>query len=375
MTITTVGSGIGSSWAMVEEVSYGVVVASPAWKFFEPMDQIQPKKVKTTKQSSSLAAGRLVDVASRRVVTSQAATVSVPLEWCQANKFTSLLNQLSNTFATGAAGSQAATTGIYSAGARVTPSGSTYAYAHTFRNNIAGRSVAMQAGIPTTDAVLRQTDILGCKPTKFAWSVEKDTFLTVATDWDGRVLEDPLLTAAYQGYPNGATQTAYTQATPSYSVASPWHWAQSQIQIGSTAAAASTAGLIDGVTKFQLSVEHPMNTARQYMGNQGLKDEPIVNNVYKITGTVNSDYVNKTYWADAFYSDTPFSIIVTFTPAGTLSGTVNAIQFVLNNVYLDNESPTVGNKDIVNTAFPFVCDYDLSAEPLMVIIQTTDATV
>lgn len=375
MTITTVGSGIGATWGFVEEATgYGLVQASPPWKWFEPMDQIQIKKVKNTKQSSGLAAGRLVDVASRRVVTTQAATVSVPLEWCQANKFTSLLNLLSSTFTVGAAGSQAVNTGIYSAGARVTPSGSTYAYAHTFRNNVAGRACSMQEGIPTTDAVLRQYDVLGCKPTKFAWSVEKDTFLTVATDWDGRVVEDPLITASYQGYPNGAGQTPYTQATPSYAVASPYHWAQTQIQIGASATAASTAGVIDGVTKFQLSVEHPLNVARQYMGNAGLKDEPIVNAPFKITGTVNSDYVNKTYWADAFYSDTAFSIIVTLA-AGTLSGTVNAIQFVLNNVYLDNESPTVANKDIVNTAFPFTALYDLSNEPLTVIIQTTDATV
>jgi hypothetical protein len=375
MTITTVGSGIGSSLAMVEETSYATVVTSPTWKFFEPVDQIQPKKTKTTKQSSGLAAGRLVDVASRRVVTSQGATISLPLEWCQANHFTSLLNQISSTFATGAAGSQTAAGGIYAAGARVTPSGSTYAYAHTFRNNVAGRSVAMQAGIPTTDGVLRQVDLLGAKPTKFAWSIEKDSFLTVATDWDARVYEDPLLTASYQGYPNGAGQTPYSQATPSYSAAAPWHWAQSQIQLGASATAASSAGLVDGVTKFQLSVEHPLNTARQYMGNAGLKDEQIVNGVYKITGTVTSDYLNKTSWADAFYSDTPFSIVVTFTPAGTLSGTVNAVQFVLNNVYLDNESPGAANKDIVNTNFPFTCLYDLAAEPLTVIIQTTDATV
>lgn len=375
MAVNTIGSGIGASWAFVEETSYATVVPTPAWKFFEPMDQIQPKKVKDTKQSSSLASGRLVDLASRRVVTSQGATVSVPLEWCQANKFTSLLNQLSNTFATGAAGTQAAGAGIWAAGARVSTLAGAFAYAHTFRNNIAGRSVAMQAGVPTTDAVLRQYDILGAKPTKYAWSIEKDAFLTVATDWDGRVLQDPTLTASYQGYPNGTGQTPYTQATPSYSVASPWHWAQSQIQIGATTTAASSAALIDGVTKFQLSVEHPMNVNRQYMGNQGLKDEQIVNNVFKITGTVNSDFVNKTYWADAFYSDTPLSIIVTFTPAGVLSGTVNAIQFVLNNVFLDNESPTVANKDVVNTSFPFQALYDQSNEPLTIIIQTTDATV
>lgn len=375
MTISTIGSGIGGSVLMVEETAYSLVTATPTWKAFEPNDQVMPKKVKTTKQSSPLAAGRLVDMASRRVVTSQAGTISLPFDWCQANHFTSLLNQLSNTFTTGAAGVQAASAGIWAAGARVTTSGSIYAYTHTFRNNVAARSVSWQCGIPTTDAVLRQTDLLGCKPTKFAWSIEKDSFLTCATDWDARVYLDPLLTAAYPGYPNGATQTAYTQATPSYSAAVPWHWAEAQIQIGASAAAASTAATIDGVTKLASSVEHPLNVSRQYMGNQGLKDEPIVNAPYKITGTVNSDYLNKQYWADPFYSDTPFTVIQTFTPGGVLSGTVPAIQFVWNNMYLDGESPTIGNKDIVNTAFPFECDYDGTLEPLTIIIQTTDATV
>lgn len=375
MTISTVGSGIGASWAYVEETSYGVVVTSPTWKFFEPTGQIQPKKVKNTKQSSTLAAGRLVDLASRRVVTSQAATVSVPLEWCQANKYTSLLNQLSNSFAPGAAGAQSAGAGIWSAGARVSTVAGAFAYTHTFRNNVAGRSAAMQVGIPTTDAVLRQYDLLGCKPTKYAWSIEKDAFLTCQTDWDGRVLEDPLITSAYQGYPNGATQTPYTQATPSYSVASPWAWPQCQIQIGSSITAASNSTPVDGVTKFAWSVEHPLNTQRQYMGNAGLKDEPIVNATYKITGTLNSDFLNKTYFADAFYSDTPLFIIVTFTPAGTLNGTVNALQMVFANVFLDNESPTVANDDIVNTAFPFTVLYDQTNEPLSMIVQTSDATV
>jgi hypothetical protein len=374
MPITTIGSGIGASLIYVPEALYGVVVASPPWKALEPAGSVQIKKVKTTKQSSSLAAGRLVDMASRRVVTSQAATVSFPVEWCQANGFTTLLNQLSSTFAPATAGLQAAGAGIWSAGARVSTVAGAMAYTHTFRNNVAGRSVAFQEGIPTADATLRQFDVLGAKPTKFAWSVEKDAFLLCATDWDARVLEDPLITTAYQGYPNGATQTPYTQAVPSYAVAAPYHWAQTQIQTGATTVAASTAAAVDGVTKIALTVEHPMNVGRQYAGNAGLKDEPIVNAPYKITGTLNSDFVNKTYWADAFYSDTPISLVWTFA-AGALSGTVNAIQFVLNNVFLDNESPTIPGKDIVNTPFPFVALYDNVNEPLTVIIQTTDATV
>lgn len=375
MTITTVGSGIGGSALMVEETGYGLVTATPSWKAYEPTSQIQAKKVKTTKQSLSLAGGRLVAQASRRVVTSQAGTLAMPFEWCQANKFTTLLNQLSNTFAPGTAGTQAAGAGIWAAGARVSTLAGAYAYTHTFRKDVAGRSSSWQIGVPTTDGVLRQEDLLGCKPTKFDWSIEKDAFLTCATDWDARVWLDPLLTAAYPGYPNGSTQTPYTQATPSYTAAVPWHWAETQVQIGASTAAASTASAVQGVTKMALSVEHPMNVSRQYAGNQGLKAEPIVNAEYKISGTITSDYLDKTMFADPFYTDTGMSLIWTFTPTGVLSGTVNAIQFVMNNVFLDNESPQVANKDIVNTGFPFVCLYDNTNEPLTIIIQTTDATV
>lgn len=376
MTITTIGSGIGGTFLLTPEgaAAYGVVVGSPTWITYEPTGQIVAKKVKNTKQSSPLAAGRLVDMASRRVVTSRAATLSAPFDWCQANKFTTLLNQLSSTFAAGAAGTQGATAGIYSAGARLTTAAPVFGYTHTFRNNIAGRSAAIQVGVPTTDATLRQYDVLGAKPTKFAWSIEKDAFLTCATDWDARILEDPLITTQYEGYPNGATQTPYTQATPSYSVANPWHFAQAQVQIGATPAAASSATPVDGVTKFAFQVEHPLNTSRFYLGNAGLKDEQIVNAPYKITGTVTSDFVNKTYWADAFYSDTAQCVLLTFS-AGALAGNSPALQFVFQNLFLDNESPTVANDDIVNTSFPFTCLYDLANEPLTAIVQSTDATV
>lgn len=372
MTITTVGSGMGSTLALVEEASYGLVKATPAWTFYEPAS-ITPKKNKVTKQSSGLAAGRMVDVAARRVVVERSGTVAFPLDVCSSGGFTKLLNQISSSYAAGAAGTQAASAGIYSAGTRVTTSGSIYGYTHTFRNSIAGRSASIQMGVPTTDGILRQQDALGCKPTKFTFDLKAGDILTCATEWDARVLEDPVITTGYEGYPNGATQTPYAQAAPSYVVQNPLHFAQSQIQIGSTVAGASAASIVDGVTGISLSVENKMNTGRQYHGNAGLKDEPVRNDVAVLSGTVTSDYVNKSYWADAFYSDTPISLIWTVA-AGALSGTVAAIQFVLNGVYLNGDSPAAQNKDIVSGSFPFVCLYDLSVEPLTVIIQTTDAT-
>ncbi len=373
MTITTVGAGLGATAAMVAETNYGAVVTSPVWNFYES-NTVEPKKNKTPKQSSPLAGGRMVDMLSRRVISMQSGGIELPFEWCQANHFITLLNQLSSTYAAGTAGSQAANTGCYSAGSRLTPSGSTYAYTFTFRNSVAGRSAAWQLGVPTTDAVLRQYDLLGAKPTKYAWSCKAGDFLTCATTWDARVLEDPLITTTYQAAPGGSTQTPYTQASPSYTPAVPYDFAEAMFQIGATATAASTAAAIDGVSGFDWSVENKLKVDRQYYGNGGLKDEPISNDVRPIMGTINSDFLNKAYFADAFYSDTPQSIIATFSN-GPLTATSNAIQFVFNNTVLDNNSPGAANKDVVNTAFPLQALYDGTNEPLMIIVQTTDATV
>jgi hypothetical protein len=373
VTISTVGAGIGSTAAMVPETAFSAVVSSPSWTWFEP-NSITPKRVKTTKQSSGLAGGRMVDETQRRVVVERAATLEMAFDWCQAGHFTSLLNQMSSTYTAGAAGSQAASGGIWSAGSRVTPAAPVYGYTHTFRNSIASRSSAWQLGIPTTDAVLRQYDSLGTKPTKYAWSCKAGEMLTCTTSWDARFLADPLIDTTYPSAPPGGadSQTAYTQATPSYAAAIPWDFANAQIQLGSSIAAASTAAAVDGVTGFDLSVERKLNTSRQYYGNAGLKDEQISNDTVQITGTINSDFVNKTYWADAFYSDTPLFVIVTF---GALSATAPAIQFVLSNIFLNGDSPAAASKEIVNTSFPFMATYDLTNEPLSVIIQSSDATV
>ena len=375
MTLTTVGAGLGSSAAIVPESSFATVVASPAWTWYEP-NSVTPKRLKTTKQSSGLAAGRMVDVAQRRVVTARAATVDMPLDWCQNSHMTTLLNQISSTYAAGAAGLQTAGNGIYAAGARLTPAAPVYGYTHTFRNSIAGRSVAMQIGLPTTDAILRQYDALGAKATKFAWSCKMDELLTCATSWDARYLADPLIDTSYPGYPGGAlTQTPYTQATPSYAAALPWDFANAQVQIGTSIATASAATAVDGVTGLDISIDRKLKINRNYFGNAGLKAEQITNDTIPLTGTLTSDFVNKSYFADAFYSDTPLTIIWTFTATGVLNATTPALQFVMPNVYFNGDSPAAGSKDVINTSFPFAALYDLTNEPMTVIIQTTDATV
>lgn len=371
MTLSTVGSGLGSTFALVEETSYASVKASPSWGFYEP-SALSFKKVKNTKQSAGFAGGRIVKASQRRAVTSQAATASSTFEVCTTG-FTRMLNLMSASYTVGAAGSQALANGIWSAGARLQPATPMYGYTHTWRNSIAGRSCALQLGTPTTDAVLRQYDLLGVKPTKFTFSCKKDDFLTLQVEWDARLLGDPLVSATYPAYPNGAGQTPYVQAAPSYTIQTPLHFAEAQIQLGSSTSAASSAALADGVTEFTVVIENKLDTSRLYYGNGGYKDEPLRSEEATITGTVVSDYVNKSYWWDAYYSDTAQSALVTFS-AGAPSATNPAIQFALNNIFENDGTPSPANKDIVSTSFPFEALYDGTNEPLSIIMQTADAT-
>lgn len=371
MTISTVGSGLGSTFALVEETSYAAVKASPAWGFYEP-SSLTWKKVKNTKQSAGFAGGRIVKQSQRRVVTSQAATASTTFEVCQTG-FTRMVNLMSGSYAAGAAGSVAAATGVWSAGARLQPASPMYGYTHTWRNSIAGRSCALQMGVPTTDAVLRQKDLLGVKPTKMTFSCKKDDFLTLAVEWDARVLADPLVSGTYPAYPNGAGQTPYVQAAPSYSIQLPYHFAEAQIQLGNSTSAASSAALADGVTEFSVVIENKLDINRLYYGNGGYKDEQLRSEEATITGTIVSDYLNKTYFEDVYYSDTAQSALVTFCP-GALAGTAPAIQFALNNIFENDGTAAPSNKDIVSTSFPFEALYDGTNEPLSIIMQTVDAT-
>lgn len=371
MTLNTVGSGLGSTFALVEETNYAVVKASPTWGFYEP-STLSWKKVKNPKQSAGFAGGRIIKQSQRRVITSQAATASSTFEVCTTG-FTRMVNLMSASYAVGAAGSQALANGIWSAGARLQPTAPMYGYTHTWRNSIAGRSCALQMGVPTTDGVLRQKDLLGVKPTKMTFSCKKDDFLTLAVEWDARVLGDPLVSSTYPAYPNGAGQTPYVQAAPSYSIQLPYHFAEAQIQLGNSTSAASSAALADGVTEFTVVIENKLNTGRFYYGNAGYKDEQIRSEEATITGTIVSDYVNKTYWEDAYYSDTAQSALVTFS-AGAIGATTPAIQFALNNIFENDGTAAPSNKDVVSTSFPFEALYDGTNEPLSIIFQTADAT-
>lgn len=324
-----IASGIGSQVGVAAESVYGTYVA-PA-KFLQA-DKVSLKKVKTTAQANGIAAGRLVPLASGRVVTTRAASGTIDHEVL--NSGMGLLVQALM-------------------GTSVSPvqQGATTAYlqTHVLADTI-GKSLSIQAGVPMTTGVVVPYTYLGCKVIagQFTFDISKET--TAQWTIDARDVTD-----------------AQTLAAASYSVNTrPFVGTDMTVKAGTFGS--ETA--VSGVTKVDVKFDRGHNVGRYYFGAAGLKAEPVINGWPKIGGTITADFVDRTIWADRFATDSSFSLVVE--SVGTLiSGTYyNTFRITLPTCFLDGDTPMATSLDVVNGAFPFVYLFDGTNLPKIEIIST-----
>lgn len=329
-----VGSGLGSSLGVAAESVYGTYVAPTRFVEFSKEDF---KKIKNTIQGGGLAAGRLVQLGSRRVVTDEAAEGSLELD--VPNKGFGLLLQH-----------------VMGATATVVQQGGTPAYlqTHTFADNV-GKSLSIQKGVPDTGGVVRPFTFRGGKVKALELSCAKGGHLMSKIDFDFQRASEVEVLAA-PSMPIGMSN---------------WSFAQMAVKIGAFGAEAS----VSGIKKFQLNIERGMNTERIYAGGLGFKEEPIMNAFAKITGSIESDFKDKTILADRFASDANFSMIWEFT-GPVISGAFNYLFRVkLPMTFLDGDTPGVDGPDIINGTFPFVVQSDGTNQICTIEYQSIDTAV
>lgn len=326
-----IGSGLGAQLGIAAESTYGTYVA-PA-KFIEfTKEGLQLKK--TTAQSAGIAAGRLLPLSSRRVVTQREASGSVDLE--VTNKGMGLLFQSLM-------------------GTSVTPvqQGVTTAYlqTHTLADT-AGKSLTIQKGVPLTTGVVTKKSFLGCKVVSAEFSCEVGGMLTASYEFDGKDCEETSALAA-----------------ASYPAMAPFHFGQMALKTG----VFGTEAARDGIRKVSIKFERPQAVDRFYAGKAGLKSEPISNDQVKITGSVEMDYVDTTL-DNLHTSDAATSLVWEFVGPTIESTYSETFRITLPAVRVDEAPPTVEGFDVIKPTINFTGLYDGTNQPALSYIST-DATL
>lgn len=326
-----IGSGLGAQLGIAAESTYGTFVAPT--RFIEITKESLVLK-KTTAQSAGIAAGRLLPLSSRRVLTRKEVSGSLELE--VANKGMGLLLQaLMGTTVTPV--QQVATTA--------------YLQTHTLAS-VAGKSLTIQKGVPLTTGTVTDKSLLGCKVTSGEFACEVGGMLTSTYEIDGRDCDE-----------------AQTLAAASYANQSPFHFGQMAVKTGTFGA--ETA--LDGIRKVSCKIERPQDLERFYANQSALKKEPIENDQVKITGSLETDYVATTL-DDLHTSDGATSLVWEFVGPIIASTYAETFRITLPAVKLDEGPPVVDGFGVVKPTFSFTGLYDGTNLP-KIEYMSTDITL
>ncbi|WP_172384802.1 phage tail tube protein [Streptomyces sp. MNP-20] len=326
-----IGSGLGAQLGIAAESTYGTFVAPT--KFVEFTKESLVLK-KTTAQSAGIAAGRLLPLSSRRVLTQREVSGSLDLE--VTNKAMGILLQALM-------------------GTTVTPvqQGVTTAYlqTHTLADT-AGKSLTIQKGVPLTTGTVTDKSFVGCKVTSAEFSCEVGGMLMATFEFDGKDCDE-----------------GQTLAVASYPAMSPFHFGQSAVKTGTYASEAAR----DGIRKVSVKFERPQAVDRFYAGQAGLKKEPISNDQVKITGSLEMDYVDTTL-DDLHTSDAATSLVWEFIGPIIASTHAETFRIVLPAVKFDEGPPVVDGFEVIKPTLQFTGLYD-GTNPVKIEYMSTDTTV
>ena len=326
-----IGSGLGAQIGIAAESTYGTFVAPTIFPEFTKESLVLKK---TTATSSGIAAGRLLALSSRRVLTQKEVSGGIDLE--VPNKgFGLILQALMGTTVTPV--QQAATTA--------------YLQTHTLADNF-GKSLSIQKGVPLTTGTVTDKSFVGCKVISAEFSCEVGGMLTCSLEIDGKDCSE-----------------SETLAVASYSNMSPFHFGQMALKTGTYASEAS----LDGVRKVSVKIERPAATDRFYANSSSLKKEPILNDLTKITGSLEMDYVATTV-DDLHTSDGATALVWEFIGPIIASTYAETFRIKLPAIKIDDAPPTVEGFDVIKPKFGFTALYD-GTNAVAIEYMSTDVTL
>jgi hypothetical protein len=357
-----VNSGIGGQLVMAPEATWGVAASLSAAQPYEFNSETLELK-KTVVQGKGIHSGGLHNRAPRRKLTNYsvqgAVTMDLPTQY---------LNQLLWQMF-GSRGQAAAT---------LTEDGTTGAFSATHApGSLKGQSMTIQKGVASVDGTAANPlSYTGCKVTDWTLSVATGALATLVTTWDGR---NELAGSST----NGDSLNASVPALATYTEAATnnvFHFREATLFSGGTV---TTTGGITSVTgqtalgnvkSAEMKYAMKMDTTRYFLGSAGFKSEPIENDYRDITGQFVIEWLNSEAQYEAFATDSPINLELTFTgdPIGTGSDH-SSLSILVPKVYLEGESPKTPGTAVITQTVPFTGLDDGINNPIQATYWTIDS--
>lgn len=337
-----VNSGIGSQIIMTPEATFGVAPSLAAAQPYEFNSETLELK-KTIVQGKGLHAGGLYNRGARRVLTNYAVSGGITMDLP-----TRYLNQLlwqmfGSKGQTAATLTEDATTGAYSA---------THA-----PGSMMGQSMCIQKGVPSVDGTAPSPfTYVGMKMTDWTISVKTGEIASLQTTWDGR---NELGGAST----NGDALNTSIPALGTFSedaTNNVFHFREATLYSGGTVSTASGITTITNNTALgnvmsaEIKCAFKMDTTRYFLGSAGFKAEQIENDYRDVTGQFEVEWLSAESMYEAFATDSPINLELTFAgnPIGT--GTdISMLTILIPQVFLEGESPKVAGTQVVTQTVPF----------------------
>lgn len=337
-----VGSGIGAQVGLVKETTFGTQV-TPVTRFIES-DGFKANPNKNTYQGGGLGAGLWARRGVRRVVTTRGFGPTWTADVLPQGFGLVIQQFMGSTAAPVQQGATAA-----------------YLQTHTAAD-VRGIGATMQAGEPSTDGVVNPYSYFGCKLVTAEFTQEVDKGLKLATTWDARDRTEA----------TGLATASYVAAAQQ-----PFHWGGFSVK---AAATYNSEVAIDGITKASVKIDRKQNLKRWYANDNasgyGLHKEPILNSRDEVfTGTLSSDFVDKTILRDRFIADTGFALQLQWTGDLIASTFYEQLTIRFPKCFLNDDGTDVQGDEVLNGDFPFVALDDGTNPVCTILYQSIDTAL
>jgi hypothetical protein len=339
------GTGLDAQLGFKLESTYGTAVTVDKFQEFNSESLAWEP---TWLEPSGLRVGTKFKRASRLVQSRQTVSGSIELEHATRNMGALWKLALGSTITT-----------------PTVISGTAYKQCHV-PGDYLGKSMTIQVGRPEPSGTVRAHTYAGCKCSGWEFSVSDGEYATLSLDIEGRS-EATATALATASYVAGQTVFNFSQATV--------------FKLGGTPTTASGETTIAGgvtvptvVTGFTCSGETPMATERYGLGNAGLKNEPLENDIPTVTGTLSAEWDRTTFY-DVFKANTTTALQLDLVGAQiAATGSFETVSFIFPAVKFKNVAPSVDGPDLISADVDFEA-YSNEVDPaIQVKLISADST-